>query len=759
MEMWTWVESLQNDLRESGYERLADLIDQIPNDVSENRPERAAAALPEALAGARAIKNPWLEVFLRHWGMQNRMNNLSEGEVALSEATALLDFAHRPETRQCPQSICVTQDIAKCYGNLDGPGWAQERLEVCRETLARIDTSWPCFDCLSREYGDALLDQGQAREAITFLAQQAKAMEGAGEPAESRYQWKQAEALWRSGDRAGALKAYRHIDTLEDGMAEDDRVARHLDMACILAELGEVEEAREILPAWSDLTPGDYTTWAETAGLLARLQPDLNTWRLGARLQIALDHLIKVGAHRKALTVAREHGHAAVTRGARRTAEAALRAMEGRLPHLRHPMDAPGIVKTLAEAVETLPLAQDLPTAPEALVEHLQSLEERDPERELGWLLSAHAARPEDPDLLQVLLDAFHACENRDEAETLLWQQLDKHPQWRFLAYRLLNILLDAQNAAGIERLLLQVEPADPATACWIRARWAFVQAKWEEVGAEAERLLALEEDDDARDIWARAAMEAGDFPKALTLRQSQMERREELDRGLCWEILTAATAAEAWDTVRETATKLEMELTGESGVVEEAWERVYIAFKEEGVERRYAAQRTGPVTARILEPSAPSAPQHAQDWIVFDARPLEQAPEDEEERRTFTFTYRHVHQLEEGAFDSSWLLDGVDPGDEPYGVLRDGLWDKQWACWVVSGTDYRVQDPSGREEGLPGILVLVATPKTVPPAELHRTLGELTQGWEHPMCWRGLAERVDQDLAHHLAVEERYGL
>ena len=141
MDIWAWVETLQEDLRESGYERLADLIDQIQRDVGENRYERAQAALPEALAGARALRNPWLEVYLRHWGMQNRMNNMGEGETALGEATSLLEFAHRKETLDCPQSVCVTQDISKCHGNVDGIGWAQERLDVCRETMARIATS------------------------------------------------------------------------------------------------------------------------------------------------------------------------------------------------------------------------------------------------------------------------------------------------------------------------------------------------------------------------------------------------------------------------------------------------------------------------------------------------------------------------------------------------------------------------------------------------------------------------------------------
>ncbi|REM95695.1 hypothetical protein DSI35_28675, partial [Mycobacterium tuberculosis] len=78
-------------------------------------------------------------------------------------------------TLDCPQSICVTQDLAACYGNIDGPGWVPERIEVCDETLGRIDPSWACFQCLSCEKADALLDDGRGQDALDYLQVQAAA--------------------------------------------------------------------------------------------------------------------------------------------------------------------------------------------------------------------------------------------------------------------------------------------------------------------------------------------------------------------------------------------------------------------------------------------------------------------------------------------------------------------------------------------------------------------------------------------------------
>jgi len=762
MDIWAWVETLQEDLRESGYERLADLIDQIQQDVGDNHYERAQAALPEALAGARAIKNPWLEVYLRHWGMQNRMNNIGEGETALGEATSLLEFAHRKETVDCPQSICVTQDISKCYGNVDGIGWAQERLDVCRETMARITPQWPCFDCLSREYSDALLDQGKALESIAFLEAQAKAMTDAGEEIDSRYRWQQADSLWKAGSAEEALAIYLEIDEMEDGAVEDDRVSRYNSQSQILSALGRTDEAMEILPAWSELTPSDYSSWSRAVELIVRARPEENGWSLGQKLQLALDHLVKVGAHRNALDMAERHGWLACARGARETARRALSAMEACVPRLRAVLDAPERVAALAGRVASLPDRTDLPVPAGELIAHLRTLEERDPEREIEWLTAARLQLPEDLALLLETVDALKTCGLSADSQQLLWEALEAHRDWRPVIYRLQGHILKAADARAHERLLALVEPTDPATACWIRMRWAFLNGQWTEVGEHAVRMLALENDDDARDLWAKAAMKDEDFETAVRLRKEQLASTGQLNRGVCWDLLCAASAAGEWETVREYAVKLGMELEGTEGPIEENWGRILVAYEEDGKNYRYVATRTGPVTATIVEPSPGRRQQRAGDSVVFDPRPQEEAPEDEEEKKRFLYTYGHVHTVRSGEFERSWLLDGAQPTDKAYASFRDALWAKGWACWMLERNGYEVTDPGapeGEEGMLPGMLVLVAAPKAVPALEVHEALKALTARWKHPLCWRALAEHVERDVAHHLEVEERYGL
>lgn len=88
----------------------------------------------------------------------------------------------------------MTQDLASCYANVDGPGWVEERIEVCDETLARIDPTWACFHCLSNEKAEALLDDGRGEDALAFLAEQEKKIP----PPARRYSTASWRCAWRS---------------------------------------------------------------------------------------------------------------------------------------------------------------------------------------------------------------------------------------------------------------------------------------------------------------------------------------------------------------------------------------------------------------------------------------------------------------------------------------------------------------------------------------------------------------------------------
>ncbi|MES2889170.1 MAG: hypothetical protein V4739_14330 [Pseudomonadota bacterium] len=776
MDIWSWVTDLQRGLREAGQGRLADLIDSIPDDTYNSRPERVLAALPEAIAAARALKNPWLEIFFRHWGLNNRLSNLNEGDVALSEAVSLIEFAHRDGHLECPQSVCVTQDIAICYANIDGPGWASDVLAVCEETLARIDATWPCFCCISREKADALLAADRAPEAVQFLEQQAQAMRDQGDTLDPAYLALQARAAWKAGQPDQALTQLEHIDRLEaaDGGGDAERQCqRAILRATILAETGPLSAACAALPTWEALEPSAYADWATAVVSLARQDPRRNTWHLGRQLQQALTHFSRVGAHHDAVTVATQHAELALTRGASWTARRALAVAQAHLLSLRRRDTLAPIVSALDARLHALPAQPRLPVPAAELVGHLQPSEQteqteqteeegsgRNPERDVEWLLAACVERPNDAELAEFAAVALHACGLPDEACAHLSQFVARHPTQDAPIYRLMSMLLERSAFDELAALAQQLVTLNPQAARWLRAQAALRQKQWPPaIEALAAYVASEPQARGARRLWAHAAMSAGDLPTALRLRQA-LVAEQDTPSDDHWDLLTVASASQDWATVRQLSLVLGLSLQSDSGPVEEAWGVAYVRHDDNGTSpaRDLYARRTGPVTARVLVPSHAPNPQCLGDWVAFDAALLEPPSEDEAERAHFVPTFRVVHTLEKGGFGESCFVDGAAPGEAAFTCFRDALAARGWHCWVSSGDDYRVTDPASGEP-LEGLHFSVTAPQGVSARELDQVLHQLTADWPHPVCWPRFADRAGLDTSAHLAVLERYGL
>lgn len=76
MEIWNWVEKLQDDLGEAGQPQNAQLLTRLTDHICDLQIDRAEALLPEARALGKTLADPWLEVFVGHWEMRNRVGNL-----------------------------------------------------------------------------------------------------------------------------------------------------------------------------------------------------------------------------------------------------------------------------------------------------------------------------------------------------------------------------------------------------------------------------------------------------------------------------------------------------------------------------------------------------------------------------------------------------------------------------------------------------------------------------------------------------------
>lgn len=768
MDIWNWVEKLQDDLGEAGQAQSAQLLTRLTDEVCELRLDRVDALLPEARALGKTLGNPWLDVFVGHWDMRNRVGNRLEGESALGDAVALFERAHRADTVECPQSICVTQDLAACYGNIDGPGWVPERIEVCEETLARIDPSWACFQCLSCEKADALLDDGNSQGALDYLDVQAGTVLAHGGKVYDSFPEMRIKILLASGRAAEALvlidARQAEVDAEGDYEPANCTLPRKLSRAWALAQLGRDEEALESLVPWNQLSPNYRRMWAHTVALLVRNAPERNSWDLGRRLSATLAHYAAVGAHRFVIEIAGLCVDMALQRGAVWTARRHLALAREHLGSLRQDRGASEAVAAMAARVDTAPGAAALPVPAEGLLDWLVEQGEqgdgRDPEREAQWLLQGVEQRPDDAAMLDVAASALNACGAEDDAIALLWAFVERHGHEDAPpAYSLMGLLVQRGDQAGLDRLAQHYQARVPVFALWCQAQMAHKLSDWPALEQASSALLALSpQSHGARNLLAMALMALQRFQDAAAQYRHLTEVLEE-PRSAHWDHMTAASAAGDWAAVRGSAAAIGMELESTEGPVEESFGWVIIRCADGGEPIEYYARRTGPVTARIVENAPANRRQRVDDWVVFDAELVHPAPEDEQERERFMPTYAEVHLLQRGGYAGSWLVDGVHPGEDAWTAFSEAVEARGWKLWTHSPDDYQLTDAQGDDAPLPGVLFTLAQPLEQPPLDLHRFLLEATAHWPHRLCWLRLAEACGQDEQRHVDVIERYGL
>lgn len=236
--------------------------------------------------------------------------------------------------------MCAVQDSASCYGLVDGPGFAEERLAVCDETLARIDPTWP-YGCISAEYAGAMRDNGQMQGSSAFVDSQVGKMVAAGD-GDATYDLPNAriEPLIAMGrlDEALAFIADCQLNGRKDA---SHQMERRIDLARVHVRAGRTEEARAALPPLEEIldTPQHTPGWADALERLVLASAIPNDHRVGHALCRFSERLLRQGVGRTTIEIAEKHAHLALARGAPHVAQRALALMEQALPVLRKPLD------------------------------------------------------------------------------------------------------------------------------------------------------------------------------------------------------------------------------------------------------------------------------------------------------------------------------------------------------------------------------------------------------------------------------------
>ncbi|MBK9072806.1 MAG: hypothetical protein IPL79_17665 [Myxococcales bacterium] len=773
MDIWSWVERRTDELREAGDERLAYIVNALPSAVVDEAHQAADAMIEEGLARAQELGDAWLEVYFRHWALQSRVLHRNDAR-RLGDAIEALEFSHRDECRGCPQTTCTVQDVASCYGLVDGAGYARERLAVCDEALAKLTPAWTCFVCISNERIDAMIDAGDVSGAAAFADAQRKQLLAAGDP-ERECLLNLEEILLRQGKFDEAL-AWTTQSTDDRDDSESERMKRRLMNGLLYANLGNADAARAALPPLAELAdrPGQLPRWLRLATLLAELGMLENTAMLRLDVARAIAVLEQRHIFRLALENAEKLAFLAVAAKRRGPAERALAVMERCLPQLAQPLDAPAKLHAVGHLVGNLTWQ---PAELTTLGTRLERVALREDAAELLEELESALAiesRTDDATAILVPLAAYYRRLGLShEAVRVLRGAFAATPS-EDLMYQLGNVWLgDGQTAALTEfadQLRLRPETWARAGHHWFAGRLAMAANRYDEARDEFLTAMPLiQPGHGVRTLAAECERRLGHFDVALAMLQTVIDSGAEAGPW-DWERMALATMTQRWDVVRESAARLELGVELGDTADHGAGEFCQIAF--EGEEYVWDAVRVGPVTARISEIGPHSSTPHFDDLIVFDrltAKQVGEVPslgedgeplENGELVPVFAFTAIRV-LVAGGCF--RFAIDGVHPGEAGLGELAACL--KKYGARAqdvtdrIGGGDYELTAPDG--EALPGIYLVVALPAACDLAAVSREMAAIVGHWPHPLVWPRLAQAAGdvEQIAAQAAAADLYDI
>ncbi|CAM2070460.1 hypothetical protein SCOR_34115 [Sulfidibacter corallicola] len=757
MDIWAWLRNEEEVLRRRGAHRLANLIFAVPQWVRANQIDRVRQTLSEAILLARQEKNPWLELYFRHWLMQGvviRQFNVAEH---MTEVIRLMEFAHREETRDCPQAICVVQDVCWAYDIRDHLGFAPDRARVAAEALARIDASWPCFTCIGSELISALRDAGQVALAQSELSRlealAASNGQGSGAPTFA------IDTFWNMV----ALGRFREAWQLNEAheASEPDAwfsIAKEIRRARCLVGLDRVETASEVLPEFCRIASlvELYPTWMEVRYLLVRHGGVANATSTRRDFLQGFRRLLDLGALRYALEGAAYYAELALQAGLPYMAELASEAFASILPRLVRPLDAPSRLADLRLRIEAQKANLHFPK----WVVQGDGPTSSDPEAVCDRLLHVLESSPGDVRLQTRLVSLFGELGYQAELGDWLARMVHRFPEDGHLFSLLGDHLFrsghdDRLREACEKRVEDDVSDHHRATAHWFLANLAWRECAWERTLAHLKRIPSGH----ARyveSLLMRAAVyrKCGQYDAAFGC-LADLEAADDRSAEWAWEgALVAAQVGNALD-----AKKFETFLR-ESGFAceERPTETVRIrGTGEQGGAFELAARRTGMVTALVCELAPPSSGLNFGDEVLV--KPLR-----------FT-SDRGGHAAHDAVFGvesvpatrsvPTFPIFGVDPGNQALAELERIVVD-------AGGALARDEDASSETcfhpqtcEELPALYGRFAILPEAPWRAFHKRLLRATATYAHPLMWPQLAWALNLvDLVahwHRLAV--RYQL
>lgn len=772
MNIWGWVWDRSSDLYDQDLDSLVDLIDAIPGLALDHEPDKVDQVCEQALPMVQALDDKWLEIFFRHWRLQSHVLHQYDAKGMLPEAVSLLDFAHQKETQDCPQRICAVQDLAACYGIIDGPGFVDERVAVCQETLGQIDGSWPCFQCVGGELLQALVDGERTQEALTEYEAIEAELTKHGETIDMELALVIGRAFITAGDLESAWSVIEKAENVgyESSFERNKRFVKTL-IHCLR---GDWDAAAELCPSFEEAFEAAqyFDDWTRIKFLMVAEGLIPNNEELRFRFHRMADNLASKEANRAAFRVLERLTKLCLEAGARFRAAVALKSMGQVRQRLNKDLGATARLDNLQTQFKVLDAVDDLlqfKTA-EALLSH----EFESSDSAFSALSAGRAQWPDNADII-VRLSQIHADNFEPEKAFALLEFAHTHlPGDAVIEHYYGSAFID-RNGIAAYREAFPMDELDGLNdgAVWNRG---FLYAR-HLADADVPAVLAALETverywpDNAELLGhiARTQATLGNYKAAMASRRQQIALEPDVSDHK-WDLLIAATLAGESATIVEMADTLDMQVQPD-GTYENDKQpaaRIEMAIPD-GSKEIFWATRVGPALAQITTVSHREAGyQYYGHQVVFDPLPMNQLDQQDEDGNAcdkegfYSYLYpsiRATHTPEHKLF----TIDGAHPGEDALTRLADQVTDAGFVFNRRSDENYVLffDDADGKEQKLPGVYIYILAPEAADLKVLDRLLQTFNDDLTHPLVWLDLLKVLGdtERLEEQAATAERYDL
>lgn len=775
MDIWAWVHEKDEQLRESGEQRLADIIDRIPEHCCDDEHDLVDALYAEGVPLAQKAKEPWAEVFIRHWYLQSQVLTRNNAKGMLSEAIELLDLSHREDAKGCPQRICAVQDLAQCYAKADGLGFADERLAVSQETLEEIDPSWPCFTCIGSEYVDALADkhdyESALEECVRLRAELAK-HDGVEPESVDALLNTQSRALICLGryDEAIVLLQSKPISSVDGSGGKRTKMLLCLALAHS-EQFAKIDEhmvpLNEILKSHTY-----YNDWAEIQVLLVNANQILFDDKAASTFRLMANKLIDNGSYRCALDQLLMLCTLSVKNNFLFNARLAIETIQTVIPQLNRDCGAQDeFDKIKAEFLSAL---DNINVETFNDEDALNAFEFSSNDAYAQSLVTFYQNNTDNVSTVSKLAELYSDYGHKEKGLALIknvYLANQTNPKTVFAYGRFLLNEYGAQALFTTFDSLISNEGIDVEIKQDLFWLYGHAYRKREPLKAIDffEQYLQLKPDHHAallRLAWLHSDIEQYAESVEWWNRLIELDPSNESHH---WDRLIPATLHADWLRVRQSSEVIGISLEGDEGVVKQKMGSCRIRFDDEqSSSETFYAQRTGPVSATIMGISNLDEPQRYGQELVFSPVALNKLDQQDSEGYDCDSEgyYNHLYQcyriIESAPYDC-YALDGVHPGDEHVALLVAELEKNNFVFDQRSNEKYRLEfeDDSGKNQDELGFYAYVLLPPNGSKTALHEVFERFSQTQKHPFVWPKLLEELElvDLLKEQSVIEKHYGL